>query len=78
MRIRKEMGKNLEDHKKIRIGIPGIQTLHSRPLGEIGEILSQIISSEENITEIKYVLGKYIELVVDATPPGHIVSNQVY
>ena len=74
--LRKEVGDRLAYQKKIRIGIPGIQTLHSRSSNEIGDVLFDIINSEDNVTEIKYVLGKYIELVIKDTSPDKFI--QVY
>ena len=64
--------------KTIRIAVPGIQSLHFRPRKEIGEVLSNVILSQANVTEVKYVLGKYIELTVNNTPPDGIGFKQAY
>ena len=64
--------------RKVKVAIPGIQSLHHRPTNEIGEVLSNAILSQANVTEVKYVLGKYIELTINNTPPDGIVFEQVY
>jgi hypothetical protein len=47
-----------------RVTIPGIETLHERPSDEIAEALAIIIRSRNNITAIRYELGKFIELTL--------------
>jgi len=46
----------------VKVAVPGIQSLHTRPVQEIAEVLSNVMRSEPNVIEVKYVLGKYIEL----------------
>ena len=45
-----------------RIVVPGIHSLHTKSTEEIAEVLSNVIRSQTNVVEIKYVIGKYIEL----------------
>jgi len=45
-----------------RVKIPGIETLHNRTRQEIAEVLANVMKTQQDITEIKYVLGKYIEI----------------
>ena len=47
-----------------RIAVPGIQSLHTKPTEQIAEVLSNVLRSHSNVVEIKYVLGKYIELTI--------------
>jgi hypothetical protein len=47
----------------VRIAVPGIKTLHTRSTEEIAEVLTNVIKSQSNVIEIKYVLGEYIELI---------------
>ena len=46
----------------VKIAVPGIQSLHMKSTEEIAEVLSNVMRSQSNVVEIKYVLGKYIEL----------------
>jgi len=46
----------------VKVAVPGIQSLHTRSTEEIAEVLSNVMRSQSNVVEIKYVLGKYIEL----------------
>ncbi len=46
----------------IKVAVPGIQSLHTRSTEEIAEVLSNVMKSQSNVIEIRYVLGKYIEL----------------
>jgi hypothetical protein len=46
----------------IKVAVPGIQNLHTKSTEEIAEVLSNVMRSRSNVTAIKYVLGKYIEL----------------
>ena len=48
----------------VRVAVPGIQNLHTRSTEEIAEVLSNVMRSQSNVVEIKYVLGKYIELTI--------------
>ena len=46
----------------VKIAVPGIQNLHNKSTKEIAEVLSNVLKSQANVVEIKYVLGKYIEV----------------
>ncbi|MAG39527.1 hypothetical protein CMI41_00985 [Candidatus Pacearchaeota archaeon] len=48
----------------IKVAVPGIKNLHLKSSEEIALTLSNIMRSQSNVTEIRYVLGQYIELVV--------------
>ena len=50
------------EQNTVKISVPGIQSLHTKSTEEIAEVLSNVIKSQSNVVEIKYVLGKYIEL----------------
>tara|TARA_B100001765_G_C19295806_1_gene246477 strand:- start:243 stop:470 length:228 start_codon:yes stop_codon:yes gene_type:complete len=45
-----------------KIVVPGIQSLHMKSTEEIAEVLSNVLRSQSNVVEIRYVLGEYIEL----------------
>ena len=46
----------------VKVAVPGIQNLHTKSTEEIAEVLSNVMRSRNNVVEVKYVLGKYIEL----------------
>tara|TARA_Y100000310_G_scaffold342270_1_gene444785 strand:- start:2033 stop:2221 length:189 start_codon:yes stop_codon:yes gene_type:complete len=46
----------------VKVAVPGIQSLHTRSTEEIAEVLSNVMKSQSNVIEVRYVLGKYIEL----------------
>ena len=46
----------------VKVAVPGIQSLHTRSTEEIAEVLSNVMRSQSNVVEVRYVLGKYIEL----------------
>jgi hypothetical protein len=46
----------------VKVAVPGIQSLHTRSTEEIAEVLSNVMKSQSNVVEVRYVLGKYIEL----------------
>jgi len=48
----------------IRVVVPGIQSLHTKSSEEIADVLSNVLRSRSNVIEIKYVLGKHIELTI--------------
>ena len=76
--LKKEIIKERDYQKKIRVGIPGVQTLHFKSPEDIGKALSDALVEESKVIEMKYVLGKYIELTIDSTPPDKILFNQEY
>lgn len=45
-----------------RIRVPGIETLHEKPTDEIAEALALVLKSRSGVTEVRYVIGEYIEL----------------
>ena len=47
-----------------RIAMPGIKTLHTRPLPEIAASLAAVLKSQSSIKEVRYVIGEYIEITV--------------
>lgn len=49
-----------------KVVIPGLNILHTKPIEDIAEVLALVIKSQNNIVEIRYVLGEYIELTYDS------------
>lgn len=47
-----------------RLPMPGIKTLHHRPIPEIAASLAAVLKSQSDIKEMKYVVGEYIEITV--------------
>jgi hypothetical protein len=45
-----------------KIKIPGIETLHDQPAKHVAEVLAMVVRSRAHVMEMKWVLGKYIEL----------------
>lgn len=45
-----------------KVVLPGIETLHTRPIPEIAEVLANVLRMETNVTELKWVVGKHFEL----------------
>ncbi len=45
-----------------KITMPGLEQLHNKTTKEIAEVLAIAIKSEPNVIEIRYRLGKFIEL----------------
>jgi hypothetical protein len=45
-----------------KVLIPGIDSLHTKPTSTIAETLALILKSEANVVEIRYRVGKFIEL----------------
>ena len=76
--LKKEVVEKRQYQKKIRVGIPGVQTLHLKSPEDIGKALSDAFVEESGVVEMKYVLGKYIELTIDNTPPDNTLFKQEY
>lgn len=51
-----------------RLMIPGIETLHARPVDEIGAVLANVLKSRPGIQEFKLVVGSHIEIKYAANP----------
>lgn len=47
--------------------LPGIKELHTRPIVDIAEVLANTLKARTNVSEVHWVLGKYIELVYEKT-----------
>lgn len=47
-----------------KIRIPGVESLHLKNRDEIAEVLVNVLKSRAGIKEIKYVVGKYIEVIL--------------
>lgn len=45
-----------------KITLPGLETLHTKTIDEIAEVLAIAIKSEPNVVELRYRAGKFIEL----------------
>lgn len=65
--------KTQDDHVKEDLGyqpkevtrnvtIPGLDTLHQKPIPEIAEVLANVLRSERNIIKMIFTVGKGIEL----------------
>jgi hypothetical protein len=46
----------------VKVSIPGIEYLHTRTTFDIAEALANVLKSQRDIVEVRYVLGEYIEL----------------
>ena len=53
-----------EEFIKVRKRLPGLKTLHNRPIAEIAAAITNVLKSERNVVEFRYVLGEYIELTI--------------
>jgi len=49
-----------EDVRKVMI--PGMETLHTRSIPEIAEVLANVLRMEPSIKELRWVVGEYFEL----------------
>lgn len=47
-----------------RLELPGIKTLHENPVADLAQVMAVIFKSRKNILEMKYVVGKYVELTL--------------
>ena len=47
-----------------KVILPGIETLHTKSIPEIAEVLANVLRMESSVTELKWVVGKYFELTV--------------
>lgn len=47
-----------------RLAMPGIKTLHLRPLPEIAASLAAVLKSQPDIVEMRYVKGEFVEVTV--------------
>lgn len=45
-----------------KLRIPGIEELHRRPFDEQAEVLANVLKCRTNVSEIRWVIGKYIEV----------------
>jgi hypothetical protein len=46
----------------VKLKLPGITTLHTKSFPEVAETLVNALKSQANVTEVRYVIGEYIEL----------------
>lgn len=42
--------------------VPGVETLHTKPVEEIGNVIANVLRSRSNIKSITYEIGKHFEL----------------
>lgn len=47
-----------------RLAMPGIKTLHTRPLPEIAASLAAALKSQSDVKELRFVVGEFIEITV--------------
>jgi len=52
----------LPEVNKHNVVVPGIKTLHQRPVSEIAEVLANVLRSSPSIVEFRYVIGSHIEI----------------
>jgi len=45
-----------------KVVVPGIETLHQRPINEIAEVLANVLRSAPNIIRMEFVTGSHISL----------------
>lgn len=45
--------------------LPGIETLHTLPAEDIAIALTNVFRSQPKITEMRWVIGEYLELTSD-------------
>lgn len=55
---------NVKVNTVTRLEMPGIKTLHLRPLPEIAASLAAALKSQANIVELRYIRGECIEITV--------------
>jgi hypothetical protein len=60
--VRKAIETERREEVKEKIKLPGIETLHTKSMEDIAEVLTNVIKSKTNIKEMRWVLGSYIEL----------------
>lgn len=53
---------NRKVERVTKLNMPGIKTLHTRPLPEIAAALAAALKSTPDIKELRYVVGQYIEI----------------
>ncbi len=54
-----------EKFENREIKLPGIESLHTKPTGEIAEVLANVLKSHANIVAIKWEIGKAINLTIE-------------
>ena len=60
--VREAMGYQPKEVTR-KVNLPGLTALHNKSTVEIAETLALVLKSENNIVEIRYRVGEYIELV---------------
>lgn len=65
--------KNLKDHAKTRmtlhterIRLPGIETLHLKPVDEVSAVLANVLKSRNSVTTLVFQVGQYIEITSES------------
>lgn len=48
----------------VKVGLPGIEQLHTKSTDEIAEILAVILKSERGIQRLNWEIGKGIDLTI--------------
>ena len=58
--------KGYEPQQEIRkILLPGIEQLHKKSIEEIAGCLANVLRMDTGITELRWIVGEYIELTLD-------------
>lgn len=55
---------DVPDTETFDLRIPGVDTLHKKTTEEIAEVLAIALKSQNNLLELKYTVGKSIEVTV--------------
>ena len=45
-----------------KVSVPGLKSLHNKSISEIAEVLASVIKSKNNVVELRYRVGEFIEL----------------
>jgi hypothetical protein len=45
-----------------KIVVPGIENLHTKPTTDIAEVITNVLRSRPNITQLVYVVGSHFEV----------------
>lgn len=54
-----------EKYETRKLKLPGIETLHTKTLEEIAEVLAIALKSQSNVVEVRYRVGEHVELTYE-------------
>jgi len=55
-----------------KLNIPGIKTLHTKPVDEIAAVLANLIKSRAGITKLTYNIGEDVEVTYNSNPHSQL------